>query len=169
MKQSTIKTEVCLYIEYSPSTASVALNKLGCNLFVIFQIKMFSTFHHDFILIHVLFKMSWLIFKHLEPAAAELLQPCPTLCDLTDGSPPGSSVPGTLQARILEWAAVSFSSACVHAKSLQPCPTLCNPMGLAGYFYVAVAVQRLFTFVLCASLKCLIAKSCPTLLRLHGL
>ena len=110
MKQSTIKTEVCLYIEYSPSTASVALNKLGCNLFVIFQIKMFSTFHHDFILIHVLFKMSWLIFKHLEPAAAELLQPCPTLCDLTDGSPPGAPVPGILQARTLEWVAISFSS-----------------------------------------------------------
>ena len=34
---------------------------------------------------------------------------CPTLCDLTDYSPPGSSVPGVLQARILEWAAISFS------------------------------------------------------------
>ena len=45
-----------------------------------------------------------------------------------DGSPPGSSVPGVLQARTLEWAAISFSNACMHAKSLQSCPTLCDPM-----------------------------------------
>ena len=44
-------------------------------------------------------------------AAAKLLQLCPTLCDPIDGSPPGSSVPGTLQARILEWFAISFSNA----------------------------------------------------------
>ena len=40
-----------------------------------------------------------------------LLQSCPTLCDPTDGSPPGSRVPGILQARTLEWVALSFSSA----------------------------------------------------------
>ena len=44
-------------------------------------------------------------------AAAKSLQPCPTLCDPIDGSPPGSSIPGTLQARILEWVAISFSNA----------------------------------------------------------
>ena len=44
-------------------------------------------------------------------AAAESLQSCPTLCDPTDGSPPGSPVPGILQARTLEWVAISFSSA----------------------------------------------------------
>ena len=44
-------------------------------------------------------------------AAAKSLQSCPTLCDLIDGSPPGSSVPGILQARTLEWVAISFSSA----------------------------------------------------------
>ena len=43
--------------------------------------------------------------------AAKSLQSCPTLCDLTDGSPPGSSVPGILQARTLEWVAISFSNA----------------------------------------------------------
>ena len=42
-------------------------------------------------------------------AAAKLLQSCPTLCDATDGSPPGSPVPGILQARTLEWVAISFS------------------------------------------------------------
>ena len=42
---------------------------------------------------------------------AKLLQSCPTLCDPIDGSPPGSPVPGILQARILEWVAISFSNA----------------------------------------------------------
>ena len=41
-------------------------------------------------------------------AAAKSLQSCPTLCDPIDGSPPGSPVPGILQARILEWVAISF-------------------------------------------------------------
>jgi len=44
-------------------------------------------------------------------AAAKSLQSCPTLCDPIDGSPPGSAVPGILQARTLEWVAISFSSA----------------------------------------------------------
>ena len=48
-------------------------------------------------------------------ATAKSLQSCPTLCDPTDGSPPGSSVPGILQARTLEWVAISFCNACMHA------------------------------------------------------
>ena len=50
---------------------------------------------------------------HLTPAAAaaKSLQLCPTLCDLRDGSPPGSAIPGILQARTLEWAAISLSNA----------------------------------------------------------
>ena len=43
-------------------------------------------------------------------AAAKSLQSCPTLCDPIDGSPPGSSVPGILQARVLEWGAIVFST-----------------------------------------------------------
>ena len=43
-------------------------------------------------------------------AAEKSLQSCPTLCDPKDGSPPGSPVPGILQARTLEWAAISFSN-----------------------------------------------------------
>ena len=46
--------------------------------------------------------------KPAAAAAAKLLQLCPTLCDPIDGSPPGSPVPGILQARILEWVAISF-------------------------------------------------------------
>ena len=44
-------------------------------------------------------------------AAAKSLQSCPTLCDPIEGSPPGSAVPGILQARTLEWVAISFSNA----------------------------------------------------------
>ena len=54
-------------------------------------------------------------------AAAKSLQSCPTLCDPIDGSPPGSPIPGILQARTLDWVAISFSDACkwkVKVKSL---------------------------------------------------
>ena len=44
-------------------------------------------------------------------AAARSLQSCPTLCDPIDGNPPGSPVPGILQARTLEWVAIAFSNA----------------------------------------------------------
>ena len=47
----------------------------------------------------------------LTAAAAKSLQSCPTLCDPIDGSPPGSPVPGILQARTLDWVAISFSNA----------------------------------------------------------
>ena len=47
----------------------------------------------------------------LDAAAAKSLQLCPTLCDPIDDSPPGSPVPGILQARTLEWVAISFSNA----------------------------------------------------------
>ena len=49
--------------------------------------------------------------RYVDAAAAKLLQLCPTLCDPIDGSPPGFSVPGILQARILEWVAISCSNA----------------------------------------------------------
>ena len=51
------------------------------------------------------------IYIHTHTAAAKSLRSCPTLCDPIDGSPPGSPVPGTLQARTLEWVAISFSNA----------------------------------------------------------
>ena len=54
---------------------------------------------------------SWIIKKAAAAAAAAPLQSCPTLCNPTDGSPPGSAIPGILQARIPEWVAISFSNA----------------------------------------------------------
>ena len=63
-------------------------------------------------------------------AAAKSLQSCPTLCDAIDGSPPGSAVPGILQARTLEWVAIYFQCMKVKSESevSQSCPTLSDPM-----------------------------------------
>ena len=62
-------------------------------------------------------------------ATAKSLQSCPTLCNPTDGGPPGSPVPGTLQARTLEWVAISFSNAWKGKSEVaQSCPTLRDPM-----------------------------------------
>ena len=52
--------------------------------------------------------LKWLYFA--AAAAAISLQSCPTLCDPIDGSPPGSLVPGIIQARTLEWVAISSSN-----------------------------------------------------------
>ena len=70
---------------------------------------------------------------HFSPetaAAAKSLQSCPTLCNPIDSSPLGSSVPGILQARILEWVAISFSNAWkwkVKVKSLSPVRLFATP------------------------------------------
>ena len=63
-------------------------------------------------------------------AAAKSLQLCPTLCDPIDSSPPGSPFPGILQARTLEWVAISFSNARKRSESevAQSCPTLSDLM-----------------------------------------
>ena len=76
-------------------------------------------------------------------AAAKSLQSCPTLCDPIDGSPPGSFVPGTPQARILEWVAISFSecicsSPHIRNREFLPFPTYGTELrvmmtGLQGY------------------------------------
>ena len=73
------------------------------------------------------------ILKHTIAAAAKSLQSCPTLCNTIDGSPPGSPVPGILQARTLEWVAISFSNAGKwkvknESEVAQSCPTLRDPM-----------------------------------------
>ena len=60
----------------------------------------------------------------------EVAQSCLTLSDPMDCSPPGSSVHGIFQTRVLEWVAIAFSrkTAAAAAKSLQLCPTLCDPI-----------------------------------------
>ena len=60
--------------------------------------------------VHPKGNQSWILIKRTD-AAAKLLQSCPTVCNPIDGSPPDSSISGILQARTLEWAAISFSNA----------------------------------------------------------
>ena len=68
--------------------------------------NLLSKVYFLFKFIHILGK-----FKNTAAAAAKSLQSCPTLCDPIDSSPPGSPVPGILQARTLQWVAISFSNA----------------------------------------------------------
>ena len=74
-----------------------------------------SSFSRNSFVLHFIKKCSNGLWLSCEPsaaaAAAKSLQSCPTLCDPIDGSPPGSPVPGILQARTLEWLAISFSNA----------------------------------------------------------
>ena len=68
--------------------------------------------HHLWFLTSVSYNFLCTVFCLLAAAAAaKLLQSCLTLCDPIDGSPPGSPIPGILQARTLEWVAISFSNA----------------------------------------------------------
>ena len=99
-------------------------------------------------------------------AAAKSLQLCPTLCDPRDGSPPGSPIPGILQARTLEWVAISFSNAWkwkVKVKSLCRARLLATPWTAAyqaplsmdfpgkstGLYYCPELCQYSFTCLYC--------------------
>ena len=77
--------------------------------------------------------------------AAKSLQLCPTLWDPIDGSPPGSPVPGILQARTLEWVAISFSSAWkwrVKVKSLNHAQLLATPWTAAYQALPSMGISR---------------------------
>ena len=78
-------------------------------------------------------------------AAAKLLQSCPTLCDPTDYSPPGSPIPGILQARTLEWVAISFSRGSSHL-GIEPV-SLESPE-LAGRFFTTSTVWEALNLAL---------------------
>ena len=73
--------------------------------FIVSGLTLRSLIHFEFIFVYGVRKCS------AAAAAAKSLQSCLTLCDPRDGSPPGSPVPGILQARTLEWVAISFSNA----------------------------------------------------------
>ena len=90
-----------------------------------------------------------------QPAAADAaksLQSCPTLCNPIDGSPPGSAVPGILQARTLEWVAISFSNALkrkVKVKSLSRVRLLATPWTVAYQAPPSTGFSRQSTGVGC--------------------
>ena len=78
-------------------------------------------------------------------AAAKSLQSCPTLCSPIDGSPPGSPVPGILQARTLEWVAISFSNASkwkVKVKSLSSVQLVATPWTAAYQAPLSMGFSR---------------------------
>ena len=87
---------------YAESHQSFELHKSTLTIFLPF-LKLFQA------LLLSAFKISFPLV--IPAAAAKSLQSCPTLCDPIDGSPPGSPIPGILQARTLEWVAISFSNA----------------------------------------------------------
>ena len=94
--------------------------------------KWFYNFLGTQVFEYILFRgLLWGIIKLTAAAAvAKSLQLCPTLCSPRDGSPPGSPVPGILQARTLEWVAISFSNALkwkVKVKSLSRVWLLATP------------------------------------------
>ena len=92
-------------------------------------------------------KNYWLfcIFDAAAAAAAKSLQSCPTLCDPIDGRPWGSPIPGILQARTLEWVAISFSNAGkwkVKVKSLSPIRLFATPWTAAHQAPPSVGFSR---------------------------
>ena len=98
----------------------IALTKLFCLIFFFTYVQKLSMIKYVQISLKELFSilsgnesssLSGCIFLYPAAAAAKSLQSCPTLCDPRDGSPPGFPIPGILQARTLEWVAISFSNA----------------------------------------------------------
>ena len=89
---------------------------------------MYDALH--FIITWRLIHLFFLYHREAAAATAKSLQSCPTLCNPIDSSPTGSPVPGILQARTLEWVAISFSNAWKWKVSevAQSCPTLSDPM-----------------------------------------
>ena len=84
----------------------------------------------DYFIFYTLWLWPYIRFVTHAAASAKSLQSCPTLCDPIDGSPTGSPIPGILQARTLEWVAISFSSAWkwkVKVKSLSHVRLLAPP------------------------------------------
>ena len=94
--------------------------------------------------------LQWKSIKNWGPnikivAAAKSLQSCPTLCDPIDGGPPGSPVPGILQARTLEWVAISFSNAWkwkVKVKSFSRVRLLATPWTAAYQVPLSMGFSR---------------------------
>ena len=114
-------------------------------------------------------------------AAAKSLQSCPTLCDPIDGSPPGSPVPGILQARTLEWVAISFFNAWkwkVKVKLLSRVWLLATPwtaayqappsMGFSRQEYWSVAYLFLSVVLSWQTINCL-SKETGNIFRKHFL
>ena len=132
VKQST-RIPSSLFLEQTPSFCpTFALLVLFLKL-LLGSVSFAPSFTEDRILILPLRGVFLNLAVYGFPAAAKSLQWCPTLCDPIDGSPPGSTVPGILQARTLEWVAISFSYA--HLNEIYQ-GTLCIQYNTFFYYFV---------------------------------
>ena len=124
------KVSVC--IRHSSSHSSFFLHFTNCPFFCAFGLSSGKT-------------SQVLVLFYCTAAAAKSLQSCPTLCNPIDGSPPGSPVPGILQARTLERFAISFSNACkwkVKGKSLSRVQLFATPWTAAHQAPLSVGFSR---------------------------
>ena len=115
---------ICVYIHVYTPCVYVYLLVYVC-IYVMYYIYIRYICYYLMVILNELFGqlnvMRLLLLSHFSRVQL--------LCDPIDGSPPGSSVPGILQARTLEWVAVSFPNARMHVKSLQLCPSLWRRYG----------------------------------------
>ena len=128
----------CFNLNNFTSIAKLTENRAALSCLVSIKLLFLEFFNFNFLV--SLLSNSYRHFhsshSYNSAAAAKSLQSCPTLCDPIDGSPLGSPVPGILQARTLEWVAISFSNAWkwkVQVKSLSHVrlsdPMDCSPPG----------------------------------------
>ena len=110
--------------------------------------KVWGYYHCKAVNIFVFWWISYMYIAYTSnrfAAAAKLLQSCLILCDPIDGSPPGSPIPGILQARTLEWVAISFSNAWkweVKVKSLSRVQLLATPWTAAHKASLSMGFSR---------------------------
>ena len=126
-KPNINRQRIFLSFIFCPSILSILL---GCIVWGEVKIKIFKVNLSANFPYSTLWMKFFLYTSLYVAAAAKSLQLCLTLCDPIDGSPRGSSVPGILQARILEWVAISFSNAWkwkVQVKSLSHIRLLATP------------------------------------------
>ena len=97
----------CAIAEHNMATSVQLPGDFTCNI----QCSCSKRSHCNMILLSIIENQVCVWFTAADTTAANSLQSCPTLCDPLDGSSPGSPVPGILQARTLEWVAISFSNA----------------------------------------------------------
>ena len=150
MKPLSLKPVPCLRREVSKCYRSVR-DMLGSNWDFVLDIIC-----HEKIETELVFSL-WFSAA----AAAKSLQSCPTLCDPIDGSPPGSPVSGILQARTLEWVAISFSSAWkweVKVKLLSPVRLFATPWTAAYQAPPSMGFPRQEYWSGCHCLLCVMSR-----------
>ena len=98
-------------IEIQNCSQPVKNSRKSTKQHVVLQREHGTQIAHSMVVIWPLFSLVFPASDYPNAAATKSLQSCPTLCDPIDGSPLGSPVPGILQARTLEWVAISFSNA----------------------------------------------------------